>query len=63
MKETALDWFVQQMKNWDGKWEFFIRRAKQLEREQIITAWEEGKEDKENKTGNDYFETRWGNNN
>jgi hypothetical protein len=59
--KTALDWFVEQMKTWDGKWEFFIHRAKQMEREQIITTWEESKNDSTNKTGDDYFDFKWGN--
>jgi len=44
MKQTAVEWLVEQFQEWNSprKWKEIIDQAKQMEKQQIIDAYDDG---------------------
>lgn len=43
MEQTAVEWFYDQLIEYPlGDWEYFLKQAKQMEKEQMIDAWKDG---------------------
>ena len=42
-KQTAVEWFYSQLIEYPlGDWEYFLKQAKAMEKEQIMGAWDNG---------------------
>ena len=57
-KQTAVDWLVQQTPNmhWeDGYWAYLFEQAIEMEKQQIIDAYYEGKEYGFKEHGEEYY--------
>ena len=44
MKQTPVEWLVEQFEEWNSprKWKEIIEQAKEMERQQIEDAWNDG---------------------
>ena len=64
MKQTATEWLFQKLWNTDKDkftWYSMLEQAKQIEKEQIVNAFEEGQKQVINLEGNWYYNETYNN--